>query len=188
MKKLIICLWVICLNACCFSSPNAEFYMLNSDGLSPLSDRYFSISVPVVKVPEVLERPQMVTYSPEGNQVQILEFSRWGETLPYVLQNTLTNDLMAYLPNAYVKSSRYASEKMRYNVEVEVNNLKAFKGEKAELSVWWSIRNAAGENSRRRQGFYEAVVGDESMDALVRAQNEAVHQLSRDIAENFLEL
>lgn len=106
MKKVLIYSILFLTSACCWRSPDSSFYMMNSQGLEKISDKQLSVAVQTVNVPDLLDRPQMVTYDTKSQKVNMLEFSRWGEALPAVLQNTITNDLMAYLPKSYVKSAR----------------------------------------------------------------------------------
>ena len=137
-----------------------------------------------VKVPDLLNRSQMVVYEGDGEQVEIMEFNRWGEVLPDVLQATIVNDLMAYLPNAYVKRTYFDSANLDYSVNVEINNLKAYKGEKVVLSAWWNVANSSGKILKRGQKTYEVTVDSDSLSDLVAAQNEAVHLLAKDIASD----
>ena len=89
---------------------------------------------------------------------------------------------MAYLPKSYVKSARYDTETLPYNVKVEVNKIEAYRGDKVKLSVWWNIQNSNGNVLKRRQSAYETKVKDNTVAELVKAENAAVHQLSKDIA------
>ncbi|MBP1532356.1 MAG: membrane integrity-associated transporter subunit PqiC, partial [Alphaproteobacteria bacterium] len=124
MKKLLWGLFLM-LCACSFRSPNSQFYMMSSQGLPTLSDKNMSIAVAKVKVPDMLDKSQMVIY--DGNsgdevaEVKILEFQRWAEVYPEMLQNTVTNDLIAYLPNAYVERTYFDSNKALYSINIEVN-------------------------------------------------------------------
>ena len=184
MKRVFFVLLFI-LTACSWRSPNSTFYMMSSQGLSPLSEQKVSVAVAQVKVPDLLDRAQMVVYEKNG-EVKILEFNRWGEILPDVLQATVVNDLIAYLPNAFVKRTYFDNQNVTYNVNIEVNNIQAYQGDKVILSAWWNISNAKGNTLIRRQGQYEAKVKGKSIEDLVSAQSQAVHHLSKDIAEYLL--
>lgn len=109
MKKVWVILLVL-ISACSWRSPDSKFYMMNSKDLHEISSRKINISVARVKVPDLLNRSQMVVYVKDSNQVKFLEFNRWGEAFPDVLQTTIVNDLMAYLPNAYVKRTYFDSQ------------------------------------------------------------------------------
>ena len=112
----------------------------------------------------------------------MLEFERWGEIYPDILQSTITNDLIAYLPNAYVKRSYFDGEDTLYSVNVEINRLKVYKGDKVELSAWWNIKDAKGKIINKKQNTYKAKVTGSDVQDLVDAQSLAIHKLSRDIA------
>ncbi len=183
MKKVLIYCVLSLTAACCWRSPDSSFYMMNSQGLEKVSEKQLSIAVQTVNVPDLLDRPQMVTYDAQSQKVNMLEFSRWGEALPAVLQNTVTNDLIAYLPKSFVKSARFDTETLPYNVKIEVNKIEAYRGDKVKLSVWWNIQDSNGNVLKRRQSAYETKVNDDTIAALVKAENAAVHQLSKDIAQ-----
>lgn len=183
MKKFFIYCIVFFAAACCWRSPNSAFYMMDSYGLEKISDKQLSVAVQTVNVPDLLDRPQMVTYDNKSQKINMLEFSRWGETLSSVLQSTVTNDLMVYLPKSYVKSARYDTETLPYNVKIEINKIEAYRGNKVKLSAWWSILNADNIVLKRRQSAYETVVNGETIAELVKAENAAVHQLSAEIAK-----
>ncbi len=188
MKKIILICMVILLNACSFRSPQSQFYVMNSSGINSLSDKAVSVAVNQVKVPEMLDKSQMVTYDKDSAEVQILEFHRWAEVLPDIIQTTVINDLIVYMPNAYVKRASYDNKSMQYNINVEINDLKAYTDDKVILSSWWSICDSNGKILKREQQTYTAPVKKSGMQALVEAQAETVHQMTRDISENLLKL
>ena len=181
MKKILFIL-VLMISACSWRSPNSKFYMMDSAGLSELSAKKMNIAVARVKVPDLLNRAQIVVYDKNSEQVEILEFNRWGEVLPDVLQATIVDDLIAYLPNTYVKRTYFDSSNMDYNINVEINNIKAYKSDKVLMSVWWNVANSAGKVLKRGQKTYEVKAKGDSLADLITAQNEAVHLLSKDIA------
>jgi hypothetical protein len=182
MKKISSVLCCMLLMACSWRSPNSSFYVMESSGLQPLSEKKISVSVTKVKVPDMLNKSQMVVSDKNSSQIQVLEFERWGEVYPDMLQSTITNDLIAYLPNAYVKSTYFDGENTLYSVNVEVNRLQAYKGDKVVLSGWWNIKDAKGNIVTKKQAVYEAKVSGNDIQDLVNAQAVAVHELSQDIA------
>lgn len=182
MKKISTVLCCMLLMACSWRSPNSSFYVMDSSDLQLLSDKKISVSVARVKVPDMLDRPQIIVSDKGSSQIKVLEFERWGETYPDMLQSTITNDLIAYLPNAYVKRTYFDGENTLYSVNVEINRLQAYKGDKVVLSAWWNIKDAKGNIIKREQGSYEAKVDGNEIRDMVAAQAEAVHKMSRDIA------
>lgn len=188
MKKILSWTILLFLCSCAWRSPDSAFYVMNSNGLSALSERKISVAVARVKVPELLDKQQLVIYEKDSDEVKILEFNRWAEVLPDMLQSTVTNDLMAYLPSAYVKRTYFDGESVNYSVNIEINQIKAYRGDKAVLSAWWNIKNAKGNILKRGQGVYEATVKGNSIADLVEAQSAAVHKMSEEIAVQLLKL
>lgn len=187
MKKIVFFAVLIFLNACCWRSPDSQFYVLNSEGLSALSQRSLNVAVAAVKVPELLDRQQMVTYQNNGREINILEFNRWAAALPYVLQSAITNDLIVYLPKSYIQPEPF-SGRPQYIVNVEINRLEAYPADRVKLSVWWNIANADGTVLTRRQSSYEEKVSGTAIADLTAAQNRAVNRLTADIADKLVKM
>ena len=183
---MFIC--VAFLSACSFRSPQSQFYVMSSAGLDAVSDKPLNVAVSQVKVPDMLDKSQMVVYDKDSSEVRILEFQRWAEVLPDVLQATLTNDLMAYLPQAYVERADFGSSGAKYSVNVEINHIEAYPGDKVILSAWWNIKSRGGRILKRAQGTYTAPVMSDKIADLVKAEADAVHQMSREIAEALAQL
>lgn len=185
MKKWIIGLFLV-LCACSWRSPNSTFYMMSSENLEPMSNRKVSVAVARVKVPDLLDRPQMVIYEKNSDVVKIEEFNRWGEVFPDVIQATVTNDLMALLPNAFVKRTYFDSGNMNYSVNIEINKMAAYSGDRVVLSAWWNITNSKGRVLRRGQESFETKVKSDSLEDLVEAQTQVIHLLSKAIAKQLI--
>lgn len=182
MKKLFMILSIMATVACSWHSPDSTFYVMDSEGLRVVSDKNINVTVARVKVPDMLNKAQMVISTEDSTQVRVMEFERWGEAYPDVIQSTITNDLIAYLPNAYVKRTYFDSGNAQYNVNVEINKLQAYIGDKVILSAWWNITDAKGNILQKAQGSYEAKVEGNDIQDLVNAQALAVHQMSEEIA------
>lgn len=182
MKKILLGLFLF-LSACSWRTPDSTFYMMNSDNMAPLSNRKISVAVARVKVPDLLDRPQMVIYEKGSDVVKIEEFNRWGEAFPDVVQATVTNDLMTLLPNSFVKRTYFDSGNMNYSVNIEINKMTAYRGDKVVLSAWWNITNAGGRVLKRGQENFERKVAGNSIQDLVDAQAQVIHLLSQAIAK-----
>lgn len=187
MKKLTFFLALL-LSACLGKSPDSIFYMMNSPDFAAISQRRLNIVVAKVKVPDLLNRSQMVVYEPQNQQIKILEFNRWGEAYPDVVQSAVVNDLIALLPRAFVKRTYFDSSQADYNINIEINQVKAQQGEKVVLSAWWNIASAKGKILSQRQGVYEAKTKGDTIQDLVVAQSEAVLQMSKAIAQALIKL
>lgn len=189
MKKIVCGLLVLMVAACSFRSPDSTFYMMNTDEMAQaVSNKKISVAVSRVKVPDLLDRAQMVVDEKGSDEVKIMEFNRWAEVYPDVIQATVTNDLMAYLPKAYVKRTYFDSGNENYSVNIEINGVRAIMGDKVVLSAWWNITNRNGRVLKREQVKYEVKVNGNSIQDLVNAQSEAVHQMSKGIAEQLAKM
>lgn len=189
MKKIALFFALILISACSFRSPQSQFYVMNSNNLPSISDKKMNIAVARIDVPDILDKSQMVIYDDNAVEVQILEFHRWAETFPNIVQSTVTNDLIAYLPNAYVRSVYFDTVSLpQYSVNIEINSIKAQKGGNVRLSAWWYISDAKGKVLKRVQQTYVSSAKGDSIAELVDAQADAIHQMSRDISENLLNL
>ena len=95
---------------------------------------------------------------------------------------------MAYLPNAFVKRTYFDSGNLNYSVNIEINQLAAYVGDKVVLSAWWNIANASGNVVKRGQKKFEVPMNGRTTEDVVKAQNAAVHLLSEAIAEQLKQL
>lgn len=188
MNKFVLFCASLLLISCSFRSPKSQFYVMNSNNLSSLSSKNMTISVRQVKVPDILDKSQMVIYDKDTPEVKILEYHRWADVLPDIIQTTVTNDLMAYLPNSYVKSAYFDYDLAPYSVSIEINRIEAHQGGDVILSAWWNIMDKKGKIIKREQSTYTSHTSGDSIQDLVEAQTIAVHQMSREIAENLLNL
>ena len=182
MKKLMLFSLILLLNACSFRSPQAQFYVMNGGGSEVVSEKKLNIAVTQIKVPDLLNKAQMVVYDKDSSEVNILEFHRWAEVLPDTLQSAVTNDLMAYLPQAYVERTTFGADSAQYSVNIEINRMQAYLGGNVTLSAWWNIKDKNGHIITRKQGVYTATSSGDSVADLVKAETAAVSQMSREIA------
>lgn len=82
--RIPLCLAALVLSACA-PAPRESFYTLNPTvpGLAPQlrnTADAFSVSVGPVRIPEIVDRPQLVIRKGPG-QVDILEQHRWAQSL-----------------------------------------------------------------------------------------------------------
>ncbi len=183
MKNLVLIICFIFIVSCSWRSPNSTFYTMNNFEEKKISDKKFEIAVTKVNVPDLLDRPQIVVYEKGSNKIEILEFNRWGESLSNVIQSTIVNDLIGYFPNSFITRTYFESDKLKYNVVVDINSIQSYKGDKVVTRIWWKIVNNEGRLLNREQKIYEVKVKGESIGDLVIAQNKTINLLSKDIAE-----
>jgi uncharacterized protein len=183
-----LCALLLTLSGCA-STPNANFYLLESlngsraaGGVVPL-DQPIPIGLGPVTLPDYLDRPQIVTRT-NRNAVHLAEFDRWAEPLSSNVTRTLAEDLIVLLHNDSVVPYPWpGSIEVTYQVLVDVYRFDGVLGEKVWLDVQWSVRDKKGKNvlMLKRSTFVEPANGP-SFGALVAAQSRALENLSREIA------
>lgn len=189
MKKIIATgLMLLFLNGCFGgrSQMSAFFLLQPIRGEQVVSAKNTTIAVESVRVPDFLDKPQIVLQNAQNGQVLFSETKRWAEPLSAVLQRTIIDDLTVYLPNAYIKTKQYTDETYAYTIVIEVNQMTGSLGGEAVLDVWWSLKNASGKMISRDKAQFNRSVGNTYED-YVLAQSEMVSQLSRQIANKIAE-
>ncbi len=167
----------------CGSSPKSNFYTLSSGApaAQAASSAPFSVAIGMVTIPDVIDRPQIVTRS-GANQVTINEFARWAEPLqseiPRVIADNLTRELNGALVSTYPQSANINAD---CKVLIEVQRFDSAPGDAATVEVLWTVRPAKGEAKSGRSVAREAT-GGAGYDALVAAHSRALASVSRDIA------
>ena len=169
----------------CGISPKEYFYTLSSDttsGSSPVSDTMMTPSIVVgpVTLPEVADRPQIVTRV-GTNQVTVAEQHRWAASLrseiPRVVAQNLSDLLGTRSISSYEESGGARAD---IQVLVDVQRFDATLGESVTIDSLWTVRWAAGKPVTGRSTVHEAIRG-EGYDVLIAAYSRALAQVSRDI-------
>ncbi len=183
MKKIVVLGCALLLSGCVFgTSEPSVFYTLRAEtGQQAVSKTKASVGVVEVGVPGTIGNPQIVLNGTQAMQLNVSETNRWVETLPTLFQRTLVNDMIGYLPNAFVKPKTYSSEQFKYTVLVDIDQMTGTLGGDAVLSVWWQINNAAGTRLSREYHVLTAPAGD-TYESYVAAQSRLVNELAKRIA------
>lgn len=186
MKNLLIFSFIFLLSACVGSSPTSQFYTLrtiNSDKTIVLSKNVTSnIGIEPVKIPYMLDRPQIVVIDKNEIEVSISERHRWAEPLAIIIQRKLTEDISAALPNAKIRSKNYALEKFDRSIVIDISKLDATLGDKVSMEAWYSINNEAGKTLVSKKFVLTEQVGTTYED-LITVESDMMQQLAIAIAQ-----
>jgi hypothetical protein len=167
----------------CGSSPKSHFYTLNS-GTPPASApaaASYSVGIGMVTVPDVVDRPQIVTRS-GANQVTIDEFARWAEPLKSDIARVIAANLMRELPGALVSTyPQSANIDADVRVGIDVLRFESVPNDAATIEVLWTVKPAKGAARSGRAVVREAT-GGAGYDALVAAHSRALDAVSKNIA------
>ncbi len=184
MKNIITLGSILLLAGCVFgTSEPSVFYTLRAEtAQQPVSQTKTTVGVTEVGVPNGLSKPQIMLNGAEEMQVIISETNRWSESLDTLIQRTLVNNLMGYLPNAFVKTKTYSSEQFKYTVSVDIDKMSGRLGGDAILAVWWQIQNADGKIVTRDYRVLTTPAGD-SYESYTAAQSALINTLAQHIAK-----
>ena len=136
-----------CLLLGCISSntPATKFYVLNplDPGESLLKDtdpkEPLSLEVASLRLPQYLERPQIVTRS-TGNRLELAEFHQWGGNLRKNMMRVLAKNLSQLLatPNVFL-SPHQPQTPPDFRIDIEVMKFERDPDGKVRLSVQWIL-------------------------------------------------
>ena len=170
-------------------SPTPRFYMLSAINETQVSKKInitsgVIIGVGPVKIPEYLDRPQMVTKDKEGI-FKFDEFDRWGESLDLGMARLIREDLTVMLPGA--KLTLYPwnpSIAVKYQVVVEVVQLDSELDKDMFFVAQWTIIDV--QNSKtviiKRSEFRQPII-PQNYSGLAKTLSTACASLSNEIAE-----
>ncbi len=169
----------------CGSSPKSNFYTLSSGAPVERSNvkTQYSVAIGPVTVPEIIDRPQIVTRS-GPNQVQIAELERWAGPLKGEIPRVIADNLMQLLDGAYVYVyPQNVNLNADYQVLVEVQRFDSTLGDAVTVEVLWAVHPAQGGAVKNGRSAVREPTNGNSYDALVAAHSRALTAVSRDIAE-----
>ena len=191
MKKLVMAFmflfFVGCVGLGAFSGVSKFYVLQTDDNIQKVGDVKTSVGVEEFRIPEYLDKPQMVTRQENGVQLDLSEFNRWSEPLSVMMQRVLAADMAFALPSSIVKSKLLNGENFKYSIFVEVINFEGTFGEEAILDAWWYIFNKSGTQLVRER-FYDKVAAGDDYDSLVKAQSKLVADLAIKIVGKIKEL
>ena len=194
-QHLLITLCLISLIlAGCAGSPSSKFYQLSSlqnSGTLVTRDTALDqsriIAIGPVRIPDYLDRPQIVTRSGK-NELQLSEFDRWAGPLESDVNRVLVEDISSLLPIEhfsvvcwipYLESQLPAS----YRVHVLVDRFEGTLEDSVLLTAQWSVFAGNGSLLMRKESRISGQMQGSSYAALVAEMSDALAKLSRDIAE-----
>ncbi len=177
-------LTVACCSGCSTRSHPADFYLLSPQPMPQLAARDESIGVFPVRVPDYLDRPQIVTRTGE-NSLDLNEFHRWAEPLRVNITSILVKNLSHLLQtDRIINASRNHGLPVRFQVDVDVLRFDGVLGGEVILSGRWGIFSDDGEEiSVLRSFYFQEQTHSETYTDFVAAMSRTIAELSRVIAE-----
>ena len=137
----------------CFTTdtPDTRFYLLNPlDAESTLgagSGKKGSLSVEVasLRLPQYLERPQIVTRS-SNNRLKLAEFHQWGGNLRKNMMRVLAKNFSQLLATPHIAISPHRPPAPpNFRIELEVMQFERGPNRKVRLSAQWRLTQGKGQ-------------------------------------------
>jgi len=134
----------------CGTTPNSNYYLLNSNASQAPVGSSPSLGVGPITIPEYLNRNAFI-YTLGDNKLHIARFERWAEPLDTGIMRVIQLNLASLLNTQNVQSYPWSgSERPEYGVEISVLILDA-NDTQAKLTAEWHIyRPQSNETVMRR--------------------------------------
>jgi hypothetical protein len=177
--------------AACMGSPTrpAQFYLLSPEPGQPVPTRAaatapLSIGLGPVTLPEIYDRPQIVTRT-DTNRINLAEFDRWGGDLNKDLTRTLAHNLMSRLNTDSVALYPWPGRhKPDFQVSIRFFRLDGQLDSAVMLDgVWRILDGSRGCELAARHFQYQQDTSGPGYPELVAAISRGVARLSQEIAE-----
>lgn len=182
--------WLLGLAAlagCANSLVNERYYTLRAQAparAAPSPEpRSISVSVGPVRIPEVVDRPQLVLRVAE-NRVRIVDGHRWAEPLKRAIPVVLAQDLARRLPAAQVAvHGENAIRDAELRVQLDIRRFDSMPGEAVVLEGIWSVRRVADGAMRTGSFALREPLAGAGYEAIVAAHEQTLARLSESLAE-----
>ena len=178
--------------AACMGKPTrpSQFYLLSPDPGQPVTSRAsattpLSIGLGPVTLPEIYDRPQIVTRT-DSNQIILAQFDRWGGDLNKDLTRTLVRNLMSRLnTDSVVLFPWPGRNKPDFQVSIRFFRLDGQLNETVTLDgVWRLLDGSKGCELAAKKFQYQEQTAGPGYPELVEAMSRGVARLSQEVAEN----
>ena len=187
LLALGICLLV---SGGCATTEPSRFYTLSPLAISGTETRAeapghgITIGVGPIKLPEHLDRPQIVTRT-SRNELDLAEFDRWAGSLADDFSRVLAENLSILLSTDRVSLYPWRkSVPIEYQVVVDVTRFDGKLGGNAWLIVRWTVFGGRKKKVLFMQkSSISEPSGAQGYEVMVAAQSRALGHLSREIAE-----
>jgi len=182
---IVLALFFLISFGCAGNSPT-RYYVLNPVGANSAPGQQancITIGVGPVKIPEYLNRTQIVTRN-NPNELELTHFDLWAEPLLDAVPRILGENLSRLLCTKEVMLFPWkTSQSPDHRVEIDVIRMDGVPGKTADLEAWWSVTKGGDIKSRlsKRSALSEPVTAP-GFAGLVSAHSRALENLSREIA------
>ena len=185
----------ILLSGCGSSGPPVQFYTLNSlSGLGPQAntpdpEQNIAIGIGPVQIPQILDRPQIVTRT-GPNKIKVDEFHRWAGPLRDGFARILAENISHLLATDRVAVFPWDVDfDPQYRIVLNIRYFEGQPGENVLLDVVWRVTGRESQKVRvAKTSVIKEPLSAQGYDALVAAKSQAIARLSREIAQEIQNL
>lgn len=181
----------ISLSACIGgTSPPPQFYML--EPISSFEQPAGAAKKPIViltsiRIPHYVDRPQIVTATGQ-NAYQLSELNRWAEELDHNIRRVLAQNLALLVPaEVEFSSNPNTAERVKFRVSVNILEFHVDPQKQAGLKAQWQITRNDGMVLNQQES-YRVPASTTDYSVMVKALNECLDRLSRDLADELQDL
>ena len=189
MPRLICIISFLFFLGACSTSPKTHFYVLNTkfasnEVYSGESFESVGLGLWLVKLPRLLDRPQIMTRTDQFN-IELADFHKWVGGLGNNMTRLIANELGRLLQTDRVVISPWPSYvKNDYQLTIQVDRFDGELGNEVVLKGVWSLLNSKGNKELTRKAFnYTTNAGGKSYGDMVAALSTLTVQLSQEIAK-----
>lgn len=183
-----IALFVFCLSGCGRSAPS-RFYTLTSMSFprdvseDVGGDMAFAVRIGPVRVPDYLDRSQIVTRT-SRNDLLLGEFDLWGGSLKADVERVLVENLSLLLRSEGVFVTSWKNRVGgSMSVPVVLNRFDVVPGKTVTLAAQWTLvrTDKRGAEIVRESTVIRPVTGSD-YPSIVAAMSDALGELSKEVA------
>lgn len=173
------------LLSACGTSPKTNFYLLSAEHNDEIiTSEKLAIGVWKVTLPELIDRPEMVTRT-GTHTIDRADFHRWAGSLSSNVSLLIASELSYNLKTGHVGVSPWSAYRnFDYQVKTHIRQLDGELGGESHINGVFIILNGKGNKKIQEETFsFEESVKDESYTEMAAAMSRLVVSLSEKIAQ-----
>ncbi|TRZ93769.1 membrane integrity-associated transporter subunit PqiC [bacterium] len=176
------------------NSPNSRFYALRTLDKSQVGQKLNFpadkiIGVGPVKIPEYLNRPQIVTED-KNRMLTFAQFDRWGESPDFAINRLINENLIIILPDANIVMYPWnLFIPVSYKVYIDAVQMESRLDKDLFFAAQWSIIDLKNKKMAvTKRSEFRQPIEPHSYSGLVEALSTVCASLSTEIARELVSL
>jgi uncharacterized protein len=181
------------LNGCMRDSKPVQFYMLSANSGNtaavrfPASTQGTVIGLGPIRIPEYLNRPQMIVAITE-NQYRLFEDHRWAERLDQNISLALFKALPRQLGTDRIVRYPWSQRQVvDYQVGIDILEFNVNASGQSRLVAQWFIKHK-DKSAIDTRSIYQFPASTTDPEVMVKAQSQCLTKLGQEISEALRQL